>query len=74
MLPHKNVVVGHLSRLFNISQLSEMHFKMVSNEFWKVYSAFLPDMETLYNTFTVPEAHKYEQHKTRSTERLWTCK
>ena len=49
MLPHKNLVFCPLSRLFNISQLSEMHFKMISDEFWKIYIAFMPDMDNVFN-------------------------
>ena len=28
----------------------------------------MPDMNTLYNTITVPEAHKYEINKTSTTD------
>ena len=58
MLDHKNSVFRPLSRLFNISQHSVMHFKLISDEFWKIHTAFMSDMNTLC-TFTVSEAHKY---------------
>ena len=32
----------------------------------------MPDMDTF--TFTVPETHKWEQHKTSTTDTFWTYK
>ena len=40
MLIHNNLVFNPLLKFFNISQLSEMHFKAISNE-------FMLDMDTL---------------------------
>ena len=66
ILLHKNLVFRPLSRLFNISQLSEMHFKTII-----LHSCWI---WALYNRSTVPEVLKCKQHKTRTTDTLWTYK
>ena len=41
---------------------------MVANGFGRIYTSFVPDMNTLLKKiFTVPEAHKYEQNKRGTT-------
>ena len=45
-LRHKNLAFRFLPRLFNISEHSETHFKMVANDLRNIYTAFIPDMNT----------------------------
>ena len=72
MLLHKNLVFRPFSRLFNISAF----WNAFQNYFKWVLKFILHSCQiwTLYNTFTVPEAHKYEQHKMRTMDTLWTYK
>ena len=44
-----------------ISKLLWIVFEIFTMHFWKIW--------TLYNTFTVPEAHKYELNKARTTDK-----
>ena len=41
---------------------------MVVNGFWNIYTAFMSDINNIYNKFTVSEAPKHKQNKTGTTD------